>query len=166
MSSIILRIPPGTNDTPSIGECQEQSSKNRVRQRITFGVDPFRVNDVRDLQGDPALSFHGERVVREAAAVAEEGRVSHHGGVVAGEDEGDQTQVHSPLRGPGRKLAAQQPVGGHAPGNRQEPHRLGPVEAFQAVEQPCGGSPRLKSSGPSERSSFSIARRAWLLRPE
>ena len=119
-----------------------------------------------------------------AAAVAEQGGVGDHGGVVAGVDEGDEAEVDAVALGPGGELPPQQAVGGGAAGDGEQRRRGAArggasrrsstwptadcAEAGQEVEHGLGGSSSAapRSIAPSVRSRRSISSRAWLFNPE
>jgi hypothetical protein len=84
------------------------------------------------LQRDPALRFGRERIAGGAAAVAQQGGVGDHGGVVAGVDERHQAELDALPVGPGGQLAPQQAVGGGAAGDGEQRHRPALLEAAEA----------------------------------
>src|SRR5438105_11140843 len=83
------------------------------------------------LQGDPALRLRREGVVTLSAALAEEGGVGDHRGVVSGVGEGDEAEGDAVAFGPGGQLAAEETVGGDSSGDGEEGEGMPCVEAVE-----------------------------------
>lgn len=87
------------------------------------------------LQGDPALRLRREGIVALAAALAEEGGVGDHRGVVSGVGERDEAEGDAVAVGPGGELAAEEAVGGDSSGDGEEGDRAPFMKTIEAVDE-------------------------------